>query len=698
MKQARLPEATPRPIRLCFVSYRHLSDLAVSTFADYAGRAEIEVVEASFRPAVLAAQAREQAGRVDAFVSAGSNAALLREAVASPVATIKANGYDILLALLRARASSARVGVLTFGETIPELERVKELLNIDVAQLAYRTPDEARDCLHRLAAEGRQVIVGSSIVVEMAGQHGLQGILAYSLASVRQGIEDAIEMGRVARLESARNEQVHAVLHNLQEAVLSVDHAQRITAANSAMAALLGAAPPALRGRALHEVAPGLAMAEVLAGGEGEHGIVLPFGGRDWIANRTPLRDGARITGAVLALYDAAAIERADARLRTQRRGRRAAGARYTFADLRGDSPAMQRALDAARRHAATDLGVLVTGESGSGKELFAQALHHASARGSRPFVALNCSALPETLLESELFGHEEGAFTGARRGGKAGLFEAAHTGTLFLDEIGDMPLALQSRLLRVLQEREVVRVGGTVAVPVDVRIVAATHRPLREMIAQGTFRADLYYRLNLLQLRLPPLRERGADLEVLALAALHRRLAQLKSPLDPRALLQRVLPLLRRYAWPGNVRELENVCDRIAVCFAPLASVAEARLEDLLFECPELALPETQDGDDRGGGPGAAHGDLAVEAAVGSAAAKSTQAVQGTQGAQAAQGTQGTQGTQGAQAAQMALQSCGGSRARAAAQLGISRSTLWRWLRSGEAEAGVGAGRTNGD
>ncbi|WP_374669750.1 propionate catabolism operon regulatory protein PrpR [Ramlibacter sp.] len=621
------------PLRLCFLSYRHLSELALTVMPDFAGRARIEVIEASFDSALAAALAREEAGEVDVFVSAGSNAALLRQAVASPVASVGVNGYDLLLALLRARQLGDRVGVVTFGDTIAELDRVKALLNVDVAQRAYRTVEEARACFRALAAEGCGVIVGSSIVVEMAQQQGLHGILAYSAASVRQALEDAIEMGRVARLEASRHEQVRSVLHNLQEAVLAVDRRHRIIAVNSAMQQLLG--PAARVGRDLAAVEPALGLGETLETGEGAQGEVLQFARREWIVNRTPLREGGAVTGAVIALYDAATIQQADSSLRTQRRRRGPAAARHRFDDLVGESPAFRHALDAARRFAPTDLTVLITGESGTGKELVAQAIHQASPRAGRPFIALNCSALPESLLESELFGYEEGAFTGSRRGGRAGLFESAHTGTVFLDEIGDMPPLLQTRLLRVLQEREVTRLGATVPVPVDVRVIAATHQPLEALIARRAFRADLYYRLNLLRVALPPLRERGADLERLALDALHRSLARLQCGLPARDVLARVRSALRAHRWPGNVRELENVAERIALFFAAQADVASAPLARLAVDCPELAptLGATE-------APQAA-GLSAVEA----------------------------------------LARCGGNRAQAASLLGISRATLWRRL-----------------
>ena len=225
------------------------------------------------------------------------------------------------------------------------------------------------------------------------------------------------------------------------------------------------------------------------------------------------------------------------------------------------------------RRYAKSDATVLILGESGTGKEMVAQSMHQLSARRDFAFVAINCGAFPEALLESELFGYEEGAFTGARKGGKAGLIEVAHRGTLFLDEIGEMPLSLQSRLLRVLQEREVVRLGSTEPTRVDIRVVAATHRALTEGVEAGSFRADLYYRLNILSIALPPLRERPticcrSPPNCCCQAA--AREPRLAARVPDAAAAERVLAglggSLKRYAWPGNVRELQNVIERIAV------------------------------------------------------------------------------------------------------------------------------------
>jgi propionate catabolism operon transcriptional regulator len=309
--------------------------------------------------------------------------------------------------------------------------------------------------------------------------------------------------------------------------------------------------------------------------------------------------------------------------------------------DLRGDSPAMQQLRQTVVLYARSPSTVLIEGETGSGKELVAQAIHRESPRrdANRPFVAVNCGAIAESLLESELFGHEDGAFTGARRGGHAGLFEAANGGTLFLDEIGEMPLGLQTRLLRVLEEREVMRVGGTRPVPIDVRVISATHCDLEARVRDGRFRADLFYRLAVLRLALPPLRARVQDIAPLLEWSLKGALAALDARPHPNLLaeLKACTPLLTGYAWPGNVRELRNLTERLALFLAaePLQALTPGFM---LSVAPELAR-------------GAAPADAAAGPTRESAAA--------------------------------VLARFGGQRDLAADHLGISRTTLWRRLKA---------------
>ena len=235
--------------------------------------------------------------------------------------------------------------------------------------------------------------------------------------------------------------------------------------------------------------------------------------------------------------------------------------AKYTVDDIIGDCSIMQDLKDSVRKVAKTNSNVLIMGESGTGKELFAHSIHAGSMRRKAPFVCVNCGSIPEQLIESELFGYEEGAFTGARKGGKIGLFPAAHGGTIFLDEIGELPLPMQVRLLRVLQDREIQRVGSNVREKVNVRVVAATNRNLYQMVKKGEFRSDLYYRLNVVTLHLPLLRERKEDLPLLIQMILSK--ISKKESLGAIEISREAMDHLLRYDWPGNVRELENVLER---------------------------------------------------------------------------------------------------------------------------------------
>lgn len=316
----------------------------------------------------------------------------------------------------------------------------------------------------------------------------------------------------------------------------------------------------------------------------------------------TDLAEEAGLTG--VFVYSAASIRQAFddaleiARFTQQEAGSQRSGTghgtptvKHRLHDLRGEGPAMEAVRQAIVLYAKSPATVLIQGETGTGKEMAAQAMHRESLRARQPFIAINCGAVAESLLESELFGYEEGAFTGSRRGGRAGLFEAAQRGTLFLDEIGEMPLPLQTRLLRVLEEREVVRVGGTRTIPVDVRVISATHCDLEQRVREGRFRADLFYRLSVLRLTLPPLRQRREDVPALAAWLLRNALARLGARPNPslQAEIAACAPLLQQHPWPGNVRELRNMMERAALFLhaEPLRALTPDFLQQL---APELA------------------------------------------------------------------------------------------------------------
>ncbi|EED7440592.1 propionate catabolism operon regulatory protein PrpR [Salmonella enterica] len=300
------------------------------------------------------------------------------------------------------------------------------------------------------------------------------------------------------------------------------------------------------------------------------------------------------------AFHDALDMTRLTRRQRVDYPSGKGLQTRYELGDIRGHSPQMEQVRQTITLYARSRAAVLIQGETGTGKEMAAQAIHqtffhrqpHRQNKTSPPFVAVNCGAITESLLEAELFGYEEGAFTGSRRGGRAGLFEIAHGGTLFLDEIGEMPLPLQTRLLRVLEEKAVTRVGGHQPIPVEVRVISATHCDLDREIVQGRFRTDLFYRLSILRLTLPPLRERQADILPLAENFLKQSLAAMEIPFTEsvRHGLTQCQPLLLAWRWPGNIRELRNMMERLALFLSvdPAPTLDRQLMRQLL---PELMV-----------------------------------------------------------------------------------------------------------
>ena len=358
-----------------------------------------------------------------------------------------------------------------------------------------------------------------------------------------------------------RHLQLDALLAAMTDPVLALDSAGHVLLANPALIALYGVDPT---GQSIDELfsAPGLL--DVLL----ENGFRLPL--REVMLNGHPLMlDATPITdaGALLTLYQPSRI------------GERLAALHHDHAEgfdaLLGDSPAIRTLKARAQRVAALDAPLLIQGETGTGKELVARACHAISARFAAPFLALNCAALPENLAESELFGYAPGAFTGAQRGGKPGLMELANNGTVFLDEIAEMSPYLQAKLLRFLNDGSFRRVGGEREVKVNVRILSATHRNLEKMVTEGTFREDLFYRLNVLNIEVPPLRERGQDILLLARTFMQQACTQIQRPVC--RLAAGTYPVLLGNRWPGNVRQLQNVIFRaVAICESTLVDIGD--------------------------------------------------------------------------------------------------------------------------
>ena len=378
--------------------------------------------------------------------------------------------------------------------------------------------------------------------------------------------------GKIAGRE--RLEQLHAIQQQLTtlfdtvlEGIIAVDRNGKIVNINAAAAKMLQVSQKPVLGKELALLLSGLPLADSLATGHdvfNREAFRLIRGQRVYyVATVKTWLGGTEVWGAVVTLREMAEVKKIVSNFSTQEHC-------FSFEMILGDSPALAKAKQEAAQAAAGNVTVLIQGESGTGKELFARAIHNASARRDKPIIAINCAAIPEALLESELFGYEEGAFTGARRGGKPGKFELADGGTVFLDEIGDMSLSLQAKLLRVLQERKIERVGSTETTAIDVRIIAATHKDIEAMVRQGEFRQDLYYRINVFPLQIPSLRQRRQDLPLLIerfLARYRDKMAKNVEGIDADA-----YACLLEYGWPGNIRELENTIEY-------LVSIADGKI-----------------------------------------------------------------------------------------------------------------------
>ncbi|MEK6348846.1 MAG: propionate catabolism operon regulatory protein PrpR [Burkholderia sp.] len=663
------PNPSPRRGRpaIALVSISRLQHLFATVAPRYDDQARLIYIREGYGNAVAALQPAIEAGTVDVVLAAGSNGAYLRDNLNVPVVVVRVNGFDVLAAITHANATwpGDAIGLVLHESVSHELADLGAWLKLRLTQRAYRTVDEVRTAVETLAAAGCRVIIGPGMACDLAQAAGLESVFLYSIGAVGEAFERSVELARVSRQKESKRVRLNTIVSHLRDGVAAFDDAGQLEAVNPAMLNLLGLD----RGSdvaAQLERAVGPLLREVANSDAPVDERIQQIGGRSLIVGGVPIVEQGVRSGTVVTVQDALVAQRIDRSLRTTQRPRHLV-ARYELTDLVGDSAAMTRVRRLAAIGARHDATVLLTGESGTGKELVAQGIHNGSQRRGNPFVAFNCAALPDGLIESELFGHEEGAFTGARRGGKPGLIETAHTGTLFLDEIGEMPPALQSRLLRVLQEREVMKLGASRATPVDIRVIAATHRDLRAMVAEGSFRADLYFRLNLLNIALPALRERREDIAALARHLLRATAARYAlAPESVERVLAWFAPYFARYAWPGNVRELENLLTRAALFAA--GDEGEASVPALLAGIfPEFAA---DDGLREGLRDGLAIGEeLPLAPAQGEDAARDRRQPPPAPVTRAD--------------VDRALAAHGGNRAAASRALGIGRTTLWRIMKA---------------
>lgn len=500
------------------------------------------------------------------------------------IAHLGFDGTDILEALLQCRESfhPKKIGLcLKRDELKPILPGLGELCHAEIH--LYEVVDEqsayaAADACQR---DGMNAVVSGGTVSNICRERGIPSTyIQIHPGTLKRAMQEVLNAARSINTERTKTNIIRMILDNSDDAVMAVDETGRVLEANGQAYQLYQLAfLHNWLGRPVREINPELTFigSHEISCRDGEESFIN-LGGQKYYVKYKLISGEASGIGTLITTSSASKIMQEEHQLRKSL-VRKGLTARYTFRDIIAVSAEMQKKVEIAKKFSQANSNVLITGETGTGKELFAHSIHSASKRMTQPFVAINCATLPENLLESELFGYEPGSFSGASREGKVGLFEMAHHGTIFLDEIGEIPVALQAKLLRVLQEKEIRRIGSTAVIPIDVRVIAATNVNIQEQIAQGRFRSDLLYRLNALEIYIPPLRERPDDVIPLMEGQLRIFAAELgkKAP----QLTVEAQEILSHYAWPGNVRELRNICERLVV-LTDASDVNAAALNEL--------------------------------------------------------------------------------------------------------------------
>lgn len=495
-----------------------------------------------------------------------------------PVVPIIITGFDILDALAKAKYISKNVVFMRYGTSF-EVERYSETLDMEIVSSFYLDREDAKNKIEQFMAHGYKTFIGTGLMYDVAKDLGANAIFIYSRDSIANTLDQVWQLAVSRRLEIERGEQFRTILENAREGIIAVDENFKCVLVNTEAEKMLEKVRERLLEHLIEDFWPMQNIKNCFSKAESFFSVVEIVNGKKFLVDYIPHFVIQEISGIVITLRDFSTVQEAEQVIRRTLYNKGHI-ARYSFANIVGNSITIQRTVSLAIMYAKSDSTVLITGESGTGKELFAQSIHKDSRRNDKPFIALNCAALTETLLDSELFGYEEGSFTGAKKGGKSGLFEIAHEGTLYLDEVGELSIEMQSKLLRVLQERQIRRVGGSSWFHVDVRIIAATNRDLRKMVAEGTFREDLYYRLNVLSLFVPPLRARTEDIPELVNSFCKRHHAVELAELIAQTITEKTI----NHNWPGNVRELENIIQRLLVAFRWEKENEENELLQMVF------------------------------------------------------------------------------------------------------------------
>ncbi|MEL7605405.1 sigma-54-dependent Fis family transcriptional regulator [Sedimentibacter saalensis] len=501
----------------------------------------------------------------------GTASAIIESKLNVSVVAINSILSDYIESIEVAKYENGIIAFFSYGEMTDDVKSLCSMLDIKAKYYTFKTDKDCERIVRQSLTDGAVLGIGGVMTQKYSEMYNLKHItIENSEVSITSAIETAKQILQVQKEESKKQnelkvqlERYKAVLNFTHDAIIAVDEKGKVDVINPVAEQIVKTSPGYAVGKNIDEIIHNTSMFDTISNKEKQLNQLMDINGTLVSTNRIPIVVDDKVKGVVATFQDVKVIQENENKIRRSLH-EKGLVARYHFRDIKGESDEIKNAISIAKSYASSDSTILIQGETGTGKELFAQSIHNSSSRKSGPFVAINCASLSSNLLESELFGYVEGAFTGAIKGGKIGLFELAHKGTIFLDEIGEIPIEIQAQLLRVLQEKEIRKVGSVVKTPVDVRVITATNRNLIDEMKSKSFREDLYYRIGVLNLTVPPLRERGGDVMLLGRFFFDKYLGSDKTKFL--SMFEHIMKRVNSYKWYGNIRELQNFVERISV------------------------------------------------------------------------------------------------------------------------------------
>lgn len=541
---------------------------------------DVTIVEGNLHKGLRAAQKAIDEDDVQIIISRGGTAFLLKQHLSIPVFEIEVSGYDLLRAIQSHVKKQEKIAVIGYENVINGAKSIARILGIELGFFLITKKIQTVSVVEDAKSWGAQVIIGDTISVNTAHELGLSvELITSGPEGIRSAIESSALMLERMNDEIIRNKRLNLMMEQSEMGILYISTDGLVQLMNSKAETILNTSKRYLIG---HELTKDNSPVELLKALDNEKSNqLIKLNGKDFMVEIKRFRSHEIYRSTLIFIQSSSRIKNLEGFLRRELVSRGLI-AQYDFDSITAINKSFKQIVEKAKTFSLTNASILLLGETGSGKEMFSQSIHNNSPRRKGPFVAVNCAALPDSLLESELFGYAEGSFTGAQKGGKPGLFEMAHKGTIFLDEVNDMNRNVQARMLRVLQEKQVMRIGDNRVYDVDVRVIAACNKDLFKETETGQFRKDLYYRLKVLDITIPPLRERKED--IFPLFKLFLEYFNKKYQYSISDIPYNLEKAILCYPWPGNVRQLRNFAEKVSILLS-LNNDRENIIEDLIHE-----------------------------------------------------------------------------------------------------------------